>query len=320
MGKFYISAPVNEVALARAVAPYVHQLGGGIPDGAALSSIAEARNLDFATMLLYQALHASPDHKQFIRTLDGIEIANAYPRRNAKIFIIPALFHAHYPETGADAALAAEIAGACGFDVSTAPVKSVGTVTENAHIIRNHLDQETAENLWVFAVSKGSADFRAFMQLFPQHSAIGRIRGWVNICGLANGCQITDYNLGTRWRRIKYRLICQLLGAKFELMQEMSTAHRYWRNPLTLPANMRIFNFMAIPLGCHIQKSLIGRYLAISALGPNDGMVLCRDSIIEGGPVYPVWGCDHFFRGPQVAPLLYRLFSHLGDLTCESTR
>ena len=68
---------------------------------------------------------------------------------------------------------------------------------------------------------------------------------------------------------------------------------------------------MALPLGCHIQTSLVARYSAISRLGPNDGMVNCRESVIEPGLIYPVWGCDHFFRGPQVVPLLYQFFSWL---------
>ena len=132
--------------------------------------------------------------------------------------------------------------------------------------------------------------------------------------GLANGCAISDYNIGSWWRAFKYRVICRLFGVSFELMHELTTRHPYWAEPPQLPAHMRLFTFLAIPLPCHIQRALMGRYLAISPLGPNDGMVLCRDAILDAGPVFPVWGCDHFFRGPQVVTVLYKLFGYLRRL------
>jgi len=186
-------------------------------------------------------------------------------------------------------------------------------VTENADIIGEFLRRETAERLWIFAVSKGSADFRVFLQRHANTPAISRIMGWINACGLPAGCQIADRNIGTAMRSLQYRLICKLLGSSITLVRELSTAHPYWQPPLRLPPSMRAINFMAIPLGCHIQTSLVARYSAISSLGPNDGMVSCRDSVIDSGPIYPVWGCDHFFRGPQVIRLLYRFFAWLRE-------
>lgn len=311
MGKFYISAPVDEVRLAEIVAPTVATFAGELPSGEELRHLAQTYGLDFATMALYQAIHASPLHGSFIKAVDREQVSTEHPPAGAKIMIIPALFHGHYPETGADAKFAADIARSCGFEVGTIPIRSVASSTVNAEIIRETLEREDAQHIWIFGVSKGSADFSAFLQRHPDAPFITRIRGWINVCGLAHGCQIADYNTATRWRRLKYHAICRLFGAGYDLMRELRTDHPYWTQQLALPPHMKVFNFSAIPLGGHIQKAMIGRYLAISHLGPNDGMVLCRDSILDPGPVYPVWGCDHFFRSPQVIPLLYRFFSCL---------
>jgi hypothetical protein len=314
MGKFYISAPVDEVKLAQRVAPAVERLNGRLPTSDELRDQSRESGLDFATMLLYRAIHAVPAYQSFIDALDAEAVTTEHTPVAAKVLIVPALFHGHYPETGADVALAAEIARTCGFAVDRIPIKSVGTVRNNARIIHDWLAGETAEHLWVLTVSKGSADFRAFLQSYPDCPAIARMRGWINVSGLANGCAISDYNVGTAWRTLKYRAICRLFGVSFELMSELCTAHPYWAGPLAIPAHMQLYTFLAIPLPCHIQRALIGRYLAISALGPNDGMVLCRDAILDAGAVYPVWGCDHFFRGPQVVPVLYKLFGYLRRL------
>lgn len=314
MAKYYVSAPVDEVKLAQEVRPTVDRLAGRLPSAESLRDVAAERGLDFATMLLYSALHAAPPHREFIAALETQPVAADQPRTAAKVLVVPALFHAHYPEAGADAALAMQIAQSCGFAVERLPVRSVGTVTENAAIINDCLARETHDEFWVFSVSKGSADFRAFLRNFPSSPAIRRIRGWINVCGLANGCPIADYNIATPLRALKYRAICRMFGVSFELMRELSTSHAYWREPVEVPAHIRVFNFMAIPLPSHVQKSVMGRYLALSKLGPNDGMVLCRQAIVDGGPAYPVWGCDHFFRGPQIPPLLYKLFAFLRRL------
>ena len=160
-------------------------------------------------------------------------------------------------------------------------------------------------------MSKGTADFRVFLQRNPGHPALARVRGWINVCGIVAGCHIADWNTATWARRLKYAAICRLLGTDYQLLRELRTDHPWWQEPLSIPPAWQLFNFTAIPLGAHIQTSLIGRYLAIAPGGPNDGMVLCRESLLEEGPCYPVWGCDHFFRGPQVIPLLYRFFAYL---------
>ena len=305
---------MDEVKLAQVVQEEVSRLAGALPGVDELRAAASERGLDFATMLLYRAVHAAPEHKDFIESLEAEPVIADRPKADTKIIIIPALFHGHYPEAGADAALAAQIARNCGFDVERLPVRSVGTVTENAAIINDCLEKETHENLWVFSVSKGSADFRVFLRNFPAAAAIRRIRGWINVCGLANGCPIADHNIATPWRALKYRAVCRMFDVSFELMRELSTGHRYWREPAEVPTHIRKLSFMAIPLPSHVQKSVMGRYDALSRLGPNDGMILCRQSILDGGAVYPVWGCDHFFRGPQIPPILYKLFGWLRRL------
>jgi hypothetical protein len=311
MPRLYVSAPVDEVQLASKVAPTVAALAGGLPDSEALRALATAHDLDFATMALYQALRSAPEHRAFIDALDAEPIATSHPPIDAKVLVVPALFHGHYPETGADAKFVLDIARACGFQAGTVPIRSVATSTVNAGIIAEALARETAEHLWLFTVSKGTADVRLFLQRHARHPALARIRGWVNACGIVGGCQIADHDTATPWRRLKYRAICRLFGNGFDLMRELRTDHPFWREPLDLPAAWQVFNFAAVPLGAHIQTSLIGRYLAISAQGPNDGMVLCREAMLPAGPCYPVWGCDHFFRGPQVVPLLYRFFGFL---------
>ena len=93
----------------------------------------------------------------------------------------------------------ADIARNCGFAVETLPIRSVASSTVNAQIIAEALSRETARNLWIFTVSKGTAVFRLFLQRHPDHPVIDRLSGWVNACGIAGGCEIADYDTATAW-------------------------------------------------------------------------------------------------------------------------
>lgn len=312
MARHYISPPVDEVRLAQEVAPLVRSFDGTVPSVEELIELTRKHGLDVSTMALYEALRTAPANAEFLSRINAEPIVSAATPTKAKLLVVGALFYQHYPEIGGDAALSIGIARACGFEVETIPVKSLGTVTENARIIHDHLKCEHADRVWLLTASKGASDFRAYLQNYAGAPAIDRIAGWINVCGLVEGCDIADYDIATPARRLKFQAICRTFGARFDLLRELSTTHDYWREPLRLPPHMKVFNLSAIPLPSHIHKVLINRYRAISDRGPNDGMVACRRTVIDTGLTIPFLGYDHFFRGPNIAPMLYRFFAYLG--------
>jgi hypothetical protein len=311
MVRYYISPPVDEVRLAHEVVPLVRSFDGTVPSVGHLIELTRERGLDASTMALYEALRTAPANAEFLSRIDAEPIVTASPPAGAKILVVPALFYQHYPEVGGDAALSIGIARACGFEVETIPIKSLGTVTENARIIRDHLESENADRVWLLTASKGASDFRAYLQNYKGAPAIDRIAGWINVCGLVEGCDIADYDIATPTRRLKFQAICRAFGARFDVLRELSTTHEFWSEPLRLPPHMKVFNLSAIPLPSHVHKALINRYRAISDRGPNDGMVACRRTVIDAGLTIPFLGYDHFFRGPSIAPMLYRFFAYL---------
>ncbi len=311
MVQYFICPPIDEVRLAQEVEPLVRSFAGAVPGVERLIELTRVHGLATSTMALYEALRVAPENAEFIAQIETEPVATAVTPARAKILAVPALFYQHYPETGGDAALSIGIARACGFDVETIPILSLGTVTENARIIFEHLERERAERVWVLTASKGGADFRAYLQNYAGTAAIDRIAGWVNICGLIEGCDIADFDIATPARRLKFQAICRAFGTRFDLLRELSTTHEYWREPLHVPQHMQVFNLSAIPLPSHIHKSLINRYRAISDRGPNDGMVACRRTVIDTGLTIPFLGYDHFFRGAHIAPILYRFFTYL---------
>src|SRR5262245_19640825 len=90
-------APVDEVDLARRVAPDVERLRGTLPDAGRLCEVMASEGIDFATMLFYQAIHSAPLHGDFVRLIDGLPAAAAAGPAAGKLLVVPAMFYRERP-------------------------------------------------------------------------------------------------------------------------------------------------------------------------------------------------------------------------------
>lgn len=316
----YGDAPVDEVDLASRADHRVSSLRGAVPDTAALGQITADGGLDLATMVFYRAVLASPVHGEFVRVVDRQLTAPSRRHRAPTLLIVPAMFHRERPDLGGDGRLVAGIARACGFDVEVVPTLSRGSISQNASIIRASIENTRGKPLWLFSLSKGGGEVRRALSERPDTGAIERVRGWINVSGIVRGSHFIDHMLGSPARRLRARAFCLALGTSYAGAKELQTTHPYWRETFEVPELMTVINLVGVPLGCHVQKGLVGRYRRLGTLGPNDGFVLLPETLILPGLIYPIWGSDHLFRSPQVSPLLYRLFNLLQEGNCTPCR
>ena len=109
-------------------------------------------------------------------------------------------------------------------------------------------------------------------------------------------------------------------GGSPELPAEFTTApssplHR----AMSAPSGVVIINLLGFPLTAHFRTPLGRlRHRQMARYGPNDGLGLLRDAIIEPGLTYPVWGADHYFRVPTVPVLLAPVIAYLIHAGCSS--
>jgi hypothetical protein len=312
MLRAYGDAPVDEVSLAWRAEPWVSSLRGSVPDTTVLQRMTDEHGLDFATMVFYRAVLASTAHGDFVRLVERQATAPCPRSPGTTLLIVPAMFHRERPDLGGDGRLVGAIAQACGFQAELVPTLSRGTISENASIIRAAIQKER-DTLWLFSLSKGGGEVRRALQQHPQADVLRRVRGWINVSGIVRGSHFIDHMLGSPARRLRARAFCMAQGTPYAGAKELQTTHGYWREPFVPPEQMTVINLVGVPLGCHVQKALVGRYRRLGMLGPNDGFVLLSETLILPGLIYPLWGSDHLFRSPQVSPLLYRLFNLLQE-------
>jgi hypothetical protein len=119
---------------------------------------------------------------------------------------------------------------------------------------------------------------------------------------------VAAYRSGWRWglgQALRLRL-----GVPDRTLREYASDQAHWRRPLVLPDGLRVINIVACPLRWHLGRAVASEHALLAPLGPNDGVTLCAQAELPG-ETFPLWGADHYFRAPQVVPLLERLLRYL---------
>lgn len=309
--RFFAFAPQDDFALRREARAAAAALAGELPDDAALAALTRERGADFATAVLYEAVRGHPVHRPFIEAVDSAVPPPASAGRAGTIVVVPGLVHEDHPELGADGALVIDVARRLGFDTYRIPTRGRGTVSGNAAIIASWLRDAPLADAWLVSLSKGGADLGWALAGAPESIPWAKLAGWINVGGSPHGSDLAAALLAHRGRRLGLRLTCLASRIPFRAAREIASGHPAWRRPLALPPGFRMINVVGMPLGWHVTPGLAARHRLLAARGPNDGVVLCRNAFVTPGLVYPVWGYDHYFRGPEVASLLHRLFAYL---------
>jgi hypothetical protein len=69
---------------------------------------------------------------------------------------------------------------------------------------------------------------------------------------------------------------------------------------LRIPRSILTVQYVGAPLSGQLVKPTSRRYQALRAQGPNDGLTLLSDELIEGGIAITDIGLDHYFRDPVI--------------------
>jgi hypothetical protein len=312
MGRLYITAPVDEVQLAKQAQSYVDSFEGRIPTVDELAELTHAHDIDLATMAFYQAVRSANSNSHFVEAVDEQSVGQI-AGRPITLLILPALFYKEHPEVGGDGAHIASVANACGIDAHTVPTMSRGGIDDDLPIIIQALQDVTDGEIWVMTLSKGAAEWCCLLREHGGEIPLKRVTTWFNVGGLPRGGHLNDVMLGSRIRRARTRALCKVIRMDYQSFCDFSTANPRLQEPLQMPEHLRVINVVGSPLSSHVEKSMQTRFRMLKNLGPNDGMVLLAGALWLPGYVYPVLGADHFFRGSQISSLLYRLFAYAFD-------
>ena len=313
----------DEVGLLAAAQQHPVALAGIVPAQATLTQLRHDVGIELATAIYYQAILATLEHGALIRAVDSLPAAPLPAPSTLRLLIVPALYYQELPQYGGDGDTIGQIARACGLAVTVAPLLSKGSLGDNANLLWETLCSmaDAAENIpegtvILLSLSVGGGEVRRMLAQHAGDARLKKLGGWINVCGLVRGLPLVTQLLRHPLRRLHAVTVCKVIGLDFDLVRELDPAHPWWQGPINLPpyfaTQQRVINLFGVPLHSHVQqRSLFKRYGWMQEVGPNDGMALLPDLLVEPGLIYPLWGADHYFRTPQVSPLFYRLFRYI---------
>jgi len=310
MAKTLAAPMLDEVKLARNADELTARFAGRIPTRSELTDITHSHGIDLATRVLYDSIIRA--NHDFIQTIDHIQPGSSSASAGFKLVIIPALAYKERPEFGGDGTVIAEIARACGIETEVLEILSLGACVDNAELIKSRIEQEKSTQIVLLSMSKGGAETRLALEALQYAPSSKTVRAWINLCGFVRGSPHSDQALSSLSLRVRVRLLCLALSADYRMVDELYTQNPRWLQPFALPENLLVINLFGIPLLSHIQqRNQYNRYARLMSSGPNDGFAFLSDMIVPNSHSYPLWGADHYFRTPQVSPLLYRIFEYL---------
>ena len=265
-----------------------------------LRTISQREGIAFATVLLYQCVRESAEHGEFIRRVESYDGSIDLPLEiSARLVIVPGAFYREFPHSGADGRLLQQTARVLGIPIEVIPLRSFGSLKDNAAIIADWLQQNDAGSTVLVSLSKGSSDLKTALARPDAADAFRSVRAWVSLSGIFYGTPIVSWLLSRRLRTWWYWFLLSLRGYDFGVVGEMDyDLHAPLAAEMHLPPHLQLIQVVGFPLASHMTSPLAQRmYRRIQHLGPNDGGgTLLADVLRLPGAVYPVWSSDHYLR------------------------
>jgi hypothetical protein len=286
-------------------------------DGSLLCEIARANGVDFATVLLYQAICNSAAHGPFVRRMEELLTeAAADVALDAALAIAPGAFYREHPETGADGQSLCRMAASLGCRTYVIPLQSLGTCAVNGRIICDWLRNSTEENIILCSLSKGGADVKRALAEPDAAEAFRKVAAWLDVGGIMSGSPMATWVLKRPWLAMIYRMLFWWRGQDFRFVEDI--ARRTGSSldfPLVAPPHIRIIHVLGFPLARHIRRRQTRRWhRRLACHGPNDGATILADACGLPGLIFPVWGADHYLDAVHTPEqLLSALLRYLAE-------
>lgn len=274
-----------------------------------IRKLSQSRGLHFATAALYHRLLEIPINAAFAN-----EVQNAWEPKVSPvemIGVVPGAFYRQHRHTGADGKRILEIAASLGLRAETIPVRSFGSLADNAEVIAGWLEVRKHHRMLLVSLSKGSSDVKRALMRPDAADCFSNVAAWVSFSGIVQGTPLIGWLKSHSLRHFGVRLLLRLQGHRPSTLAELQWGDN---SPLTpwpkLPEGMRLVHVYGFPLQHQLRHPWAPRaYRRIQALGPNDGGgVLLGDLVGLPGIVFPVWGADHYLCPDwDITPLLKNL-------------
>src|SRR3990172_1302951 len=292
-----------------------------------LRELTQEFSPEFATLYFVSRVYQDPinrkaqdafhTHVAILRAKGPKEIFRI-AKRSAPYLVafVPGYAYKKDPATGADFAQQRRLMTEAGFKNVLIETDELATVDTNAQIVASEILRLNEEHRRIILVStsKGGTEVAlAIGKLLPPERLEG-VKAWISIGGLLRGTPSADQAL--QWPKSwLVRAAFFFTGHRGEVIEDLNTKkRREVFAQLEFPGDMLTLQYVGAPLSGQIAKYVQGRYDDLKSLGPNDGLTLLADELVDGGIVITDIGLDHYYLDPDIDLKTFALASVVLDL------
>jgi hypothetical protein len=327
------AAALTELTAARAPPePLAGFLGQtGLPSFDELRDLSTRTSPDTATLGLIARIEAQDEDRElrrrFLRYRARLAAlgAAAWPILNAclaeaalpEVHFVPGWFYRRNPATGADFAAQRRLLDALGIVGRLIDIDENDSVEANAESIAAHLRAHRDRRILLVSTSKGGPEAAEALGhlLAPEDAA--HVVAWISVGGVLSGSPLADTARTWPMSWLAWAAMAWDGIDGGDSVPSLTTARSRARlQRQAIPAHVRIFNYVGVPLSGHVTADARDGYERLRRFGPNDGLTPLAHQWAHGGAVILGVGLDHFYRDPAgdiaTAALAFTVFEALG--------
>lgn len=282
-------------------------------DSDSLKDVTTHFSPDFATLYFVSRMYMNPKNRiaqqgfhshlaalRSQRVTEKFDIAKEYT--SYLIVFVPGYAYKRDPTTGADFALQRRVMGQAGFETLLVESDEIGTIEENASIIAHELSrlEKSHDKIILVSTSKAGAEVALAIGKLTTSEQLTHVKAWISIGGLLRGSPIADQ--AWKWPKSWLtRIVFFFKGLNLDVVKDLRTKkRREIFAQLKFPEHILLIQYVGAPLSGHIGEHVEGRYKDLRKHGPNDGLTLVADEVIEGAIVITDVGLDHYYLDPEI--------------------
>lgn len=199
-----------------------------------------------------------------------------------------------------------------GLTTDVIQTKKSNSLLANAEIIRRELASHPHDRRIIATLGQGSAEFRLLLEqlLKTAPHELDGIQMWLNVAGLIRGGSGVAMKRSNFWDRKTLEVTARLRGWPASMPHQLSpTNPRLRLEPELQGLPFVCVSMVGFPRVADVPAGLKSSYLAMSSVGPSDGLALFHESILRPGYVVPVPGMSHRAEPERLGPWFQAVLS-----------
>lgn len=219
-----------------------------------------------------------------------------------RFLFVPGFHYRTDPSSGADFSGPRTYLHNCGFDTRLVEVEEDGTIEQNATFIAEAVREESSpgKRLIIVSTSIGGPETAVALGKLLSVDDMRSVAAWISVGGLLGGTVLADQ--AEQWPMswlAKLAFLVKGIDAR-ALPGMVTVSSRRRMNELRFPKSLLVLDYVGVPLSGQVPADVKGRWKTLARFGPNDGLTLLADEVLNSGRVVFEIGQDHYYRDPEI--------------------